>query len=41
MYAAIYEMVTEKSIDEEVIKDQRSVDLWKKGLQCLPSKRTN
>jgi len=30
MYAAIYKMVTEKSIDEEVVKDQRSVDLWKK-----------
>ena len=32
MYAAIYKMVTEKTIDEEVIKDRRSVDLWKKRL---------
>ena len=32
MYEAIYKMVTEKGMDEEVVKDQRSVDLWKKRL---------
>ena len=38
MYAAIHKMVTEKSIDE-VIKDQRSVDLWKKACNVYHQKR--
>ena len=32
-------MVTEKSIDEEVVKHQRIVDLWKKGLAMFTIKK--
>ena len=39
MYGAIYKMVTEKTIDEEVIKNQRSVDLWKKRLAMFTMKK--
>ena len=39
VYAAIFKMVTEKSIDKEVIKSQRSVDLWKKRLAMFTIKK--